>query len=122
MGLGGTVVRREELITLDVLRAPVWIFDLDHAVKWWANLAAVTLWGAASRDALLIRNSAQVMSEATRTRLAVYRRSFERGETAQERHGRRPTCPPARLSGRTGSGFLSFAGCGQVFGLTSTPT
>ena len=42
MGLVGTVVRREELGTLDVLRAPVWIFDLDHAVKWWANLAAVT--------------------------------------------------------------------------------
>lgn len=85
MGPEGTVVRREELHTLDVLRAPVWIFDLDHAVKWWANLAAVTLWGAASRELLLIRNSAHVMSEATRTRLAVYRRCFERGETAQER-------------------------------------
>src|SRR5262249_39228144 len=30
--------------------------------------------------------------------------------------------PPARLSGRTGVGFLSFARCGQVFGLASRTT
>ena len=96
------VYRRERLRALDVLRAPVWIFDLDHGVKWWVNLAAVALWGASDREELLARTSS--MSEATRTRLEVHRRRFERGETTQERwtfypDGQAPLLAECTLSG-----------------------
>lgn len=75
----------EAMLPFDALHAALWVFDLDHAVKWWGNLAAVTLWGATDRETLLARNTAMQMSEATRTRLEVYRRRFEREEIANER-------------------------------------
>ncbi len=75
---------RHDLQALEVLSSPVWVFDIRGHAMWWANQAAVRLWGAESLDALLARDYASDMSEATRTRLDNYYASFEAGETLEE--------------------------------------
>lgn len=76
---------RADLLPLDVLRGPVWVFDLDRALRWWVNLAGVAMWAAPSREHLIRPDVAMQQSEATRTRLAMYRRRFERDEAITER-------------------------------------
>lgn len=80
-----TTYTRASLQALDVLKSPVWVFDLDRALRWWINLAGVELWGAPSREQLIDPSRPMEQSEATLTRLAMYRRRFERGETVCER-------------------------------------
>ena len=75
---------RGDLLAFDALRAPLWIFDFDHARWWWVNTAGVALWSAPSREHLIDR-PAMEQSEATRIRLDLYRRRCERGETITER-------------------------------------
>ena len=50
----------------------------------WANGSACALWGAADMPALIARDFASSLSEASRTRLALYGEAFARGETVRE--------------------------------------
>lgn len=79
------IYRRADLHALDALQAPIWVFDLDHAVRWWVNLAGVELWGAPSREHLTRPWVPMEQSEATRIRLEMYRQRYARGETITER-------------------------------------
>lgn len=100
-----TIHTRASLQALDVLRAPIWVFDLDRALRWWINLAGVELWGAPSREQLIDPSRPMEQSEATRTRLAMYRRCFERGETITERWSIYPDGRPTVLIESTCSGI-----------------
>lgn len=62
---------------------PIWVFDIDREAMWWANKLAVDLWNANTLAELLQRDFTDT-SEATKVRLANYRRAFERGESMVE--------------------------------------
>lgn len=76
-------IQPKDLVILDQLRSPVWIYDITGLSMWWANAAAIKLWDADSREALLQRDFSDV-SESTRTRLHSYLKQFEQGETIVE--------------------------------------
>ncbi|MGB1274210.1 MAG: ATP-binding protein [Nannocystaceae bacterium] len=78
-------VTREQLIGLEILTTPVWVFDFDFLEMWWANPAAVNLWSAQNLEELLARDFAGDLSEASRTRLTSYRKAFEAQETCGAR-------------------------------------
>ncbi|MCD0422259.1 EAL domain-containing protein [Rubrivivax sp. JA1024] len=61
---------------LDLLRAPVWIFDIDHRRVAWANRAALEVWRADSREALAARDLSRDMSATVAARLAQYQADF----------------------------------------------
>jgi len=84
--MGQAIHTVEDLAALDLLQTPVWIVDLERAMQWWANLACMPLWGASSREEMLANSAASPPpSESSRTRLAVLRRKFARGETSMDR-------------------------------------
>ena len=62
---------------------PIWVFDIDKEAMWWANQHAVKLWNATSLERLIERDFSDT-SEATKERLANYRRKFQKGETLVE--------------------------------------
>ena len=66
------------------LENPIWIFDIARRAMWWANPAAVALWGAETLEALVARDFKADMSEATRTRLDGYLLAFEAGKELRE--------------------------------------
>ena len=66
-------------MALDLVSDPVWVFDITARRIWWANTAAVQLWRASDRDALLARDMSD-MSESTTRRLQDYCERFQRGE------------------------------------------
>jgi len=68
----------------DQLRRPVWVFDDVRKRKVYANRAALTLWGAASLDALLARDFSD-QSAAVRTRMEDIRTRIEGGGSVDER-------------------------------------
>ncbi|MBD2576085.1 PAS domain-containing protein [Oscillatoria sp. FACHB-1406] len=77
---------KDELVTLsdlsafNLLRSPVWVFDIYEMKAWWANTAAIRLWDAPNLEAFLSRNFNDA-SQTTRTRLQGYLECFARGET-----------------------------------------
>lgn len=81
--LSETALAQGDLVRLDFLQAPVWIFDIQHQQMWWANQAALRLWNASSREELLSRNFADI-SDATHTRLRAYLAQLEQGKTVVE--------------------------------------
>ncbi|MCT7986698.1 response regulator [Laspinema sp. A4] len=68
---------------LSLLRSPIWIFDLEQLQLWWANPAALQLWGAATLEELRQRDFREILG-ATRPRLKGYCKRFKSGETAIE--------------------------------------
>jgi len=56
------------LAPLDLVVSPIWVFDIDRHVIWWANNAAVQFWRANSREDLLARDYS-TDSETVRRRL-----------------------------------------------------
>ncbi|KAJ8603767.1 hypothetical protein CTAYLR_000319 [Chrysophaeum taylorii] len=65
----------ESLSALDLLEHPVWVFDIERRCMWWANMSALRLWDANSREELLSRPFDD-MSEASLLRLTDYHRRF----------------------------------------------
>ena len=68
---------------LSVLRSPIWLFDLEQLQLWWANPAALQLWGVASLEELRQRDFREILG-ATRPRLTGYCKRLKSGETAIE--------------------------------------
>ncbi|MEY4752989.1 MAG: hypothetical protein RJA44_664 [Pseudomonadota bacterium] len=63
---------------LDMLRGPVWVFDIDHSRVLWANRAGLDMWQADSLDELRARDLGGDMSPAVRRRLLQYQDDFRR--------------------------------------------
>lgn len=61
---------------LELIGAPVWIFDIDHRRVHWANSAALRVWNAAALDELCARDMGADMSESVARRLAQYQADF----------------------------------------------
>jgi diguanylate cyclase (GGDEF)-like protein len=61
---------------LELIGAPVWIFDIDRRRVHWANSAALRIWSAASLDELCTRDMGADMSESVARRLAQYQADF----------------------------------------------
>lgn len=79
-----TVVTASKLTScLSRLRSPIWVFDLEQLHLWWANPAALQLWGAGSLEELQQRNFQEILG-ATRPRLKGYYKRFKSGESAIE--------------------------------------
>jgi rsbT co-antagonist protein RsbR len=85
--LDETVYTPEALALFDRLKAPVWVIDFagDNPRQWWANLACLPLFAAASRAALSDRSTGTTPSEASRTRIEALRRRLVAGEAVDER-------------------------------------
>jgi len=61
---------------LDLVRHPVWIFDIDLRRVYWGNTAALQVWGAPSLEELSGRDMGRDMSESVARRLAQYQADF----------------------------------------------
>lgn len=81
---------QSDLVGLDLLAAPVWVFDIQRRRMWWANRAALALWSAADLEELLARDFSGEMSDVTAARMREYLRRFRAGETVLEQW----TCYP----------------------------
>lgn len=46
--LSDSIINRPELASMDILVSPIWIWDFDQKQVWWANAAALGLWGVKS--------------------------------------------------------------------------
>ena len=60
----------------DRLRTAAWVFDIDRARIVWANEAGLSMWSAASLDALIGRDMAPEMSPEVARRLKQYQDDF----------------------------------------------
>lgn len=77
-------VSLSDLSALNLLRSPVWVFDIYDMKVWWANAAAVKLWDAPDLESLLNRDFSDA-SQTTHARIQSYLERFLRGETAVDR-------------------------------------
>lgn len=100
-----TIYTPGDLAPLDALSSLVWIVDLDRGVQWWANLACLPLWGAATREELPARSATNVPSETSRTRLEALRRRFEQGHRSTDRWTLYPDHAPPFVSECRSSGI-----------------
>jgi signal transduction histidine kinase/ActR/RegA family two-component response regulator len=55
---------RNDFGMFNMLRSPVWIFDIDQKAMYWANRSALYIWNATSLEELLSRDFASDMSDA----------------------------------------------------------
>lgn len=95
---------REDLAALDLLRGPLWIFDLIPNQRWWINRAGLRLWHATSVAEWVDRSAPQQLSKATMTRMESLARRLAQGETPTEvwtfyPDGAAPVAAECRLSG-----------------------
>lgn len=77
------IIAHSELTKFNLLRSPVWIFDIERTQMWWANYAALNLWDALSLEELLARDWSHI-SQATQIRLQNYLQQFKQGKTVVE--------------------------------------
>mmetsp|Transcript_8999 Transcript_8999/g.24940 ORF Transcript_8999/g.24940 Transcript_8999/m.24940 type:complete len:752 (+) Transcript_8999:140-2395(+) len=73
-----------DLEPLNILKHPVWIFDSSQKSMFFANTAALEIWDSDSLEALLSRDFASDMSEATEKRIDEMLVKLVGGETVQE--------------------------------------
>lgn len=74
-----TVVPNSQIAStalLDQISIAIWIFDIDQGRVCWANLAAMEVWAAQSRDELYARDMGADMSPAVARRLKQYQSDF----------------------------------------------
>ncbi|KAL7572746.1 hypothetical protein ACA910_009012 [Epithemia clementina (nom. ined.)] len=73
----------DQLVVLDILAHPLWIFDSVQRRMRWANKAGLELWNASSREELLCR-SFQDMSESSVKRCEAFILECEKGKTVSD--------------------------------------
>lgn len=73
------ILTEHECRLLESRKHPSWVWDFGRRQIIWANEAALTLWGAKTRDVLYSRDFGE-MSYLVKTRLESYRRRFRSGE------------------------------------------
>lgn len=75
---------RQDIEVFNVLKHPIWIFDIERKAMWWANDAALQVWGAPSLEELLSRDYASDLTEATELRMKDRMKRMKLGETSRE--------------------------------------
>lgn len=60
---------RENLEVFNLLKHPVWVFDIERKGMFWANRAGLEIWNASSLEELLNRDFASDMSDAADVRM-----------------------------------------------------
>ncbi|OHX22050.1 putative bifunctional diguanylate cyclase/phosphodiesterase [Chromobacterium sphagni] len=70
------------LSMLEALSLPVWVFDIDQKYVFWANPAALRVWGAHSLAELQQRDMSLDMSVSVAQRLCQYQQDFEREDAS----------------------------------------
>jgi signal transduction histidine kinase/ActR/RegA family two-component response regulator len=73
-----------ELGVLNLLKHPVWVFDIEGKRMFWANQSALEVWNSESLEALLARDFASDMSEAAELRMKDNLATLSRGGTLHE--------------------------------------
>lgn len=76
---------RDDLEMFNVLRSPVWVFDIDKKAMYWANTAALHVWNAASLEELLMRDFASDMSPASYSIMLDMKKRLERNECVHKK-------------------------------------
>ncbi len=66
-----------QLLFIDHLATPIWIFDIDHSRVVWANLAGLKVWCAETLEELRARDLGRDMSVSVAKRLRQYQEDFE---------------------------------------------
>jgi signal transduction histidine kinase/ActR/RegA family two-component response regulator len=74
----------DELGVLNLLKHPVWVFDIEGKRMFWANRSALEVWNSESLEALLARDFASDMSEAAELRMKDNLATLSRGGTLHE--------------------------------------
>jgi signal transduction histidine kinase/ActR/RegA family two-component response regulator len=74
----------DELGVLNMLKDPVYVFDLLGKRMFWANRSALVVWNAESLEALLARDFASDRSEAAEQRIKDMYTTISRGGTVHE--------------------------------------
>jgi signal transduction histidine kinase/ActR/RegA family two-component response regulator len=59
----------DDLSVLNLLKAPVWVFDLERRTMYWANRSALVVWNADTLESLLARDYESDMSDSSKTRV-----------------------------------------------------
>ena len=96
--------RQQRFEALNLVGDPVWIFDIDQRRVYWANRAALQVWGAASVEELCARDMGQDMSGSVARRLAQYQSDFiSHGAVFNEQWTLYPAGKPVSLSVRFGA-------------------
>ena len=75
-----TVIPKLDCLYAEVLRSPIWVYDITGHKMIWANQAALDLWQADDIEELCGRDFSQGQSEAVKQTLLGYLERFERGE------------------------------------------
>jgi diguanylate cyclase (GGDEF)-like protein len=70
------MIDAEQLQALNLVRIPVWVFDIDHHRIHWANHAALVLWRASSLDELQTREMGRDMSATVAAKLVQHQFDF----------------------------------------------
>jgi hypothetical protein len=74
------IYSKKDLEVFNILKNPVWVFDVTMTKMWWANTPALVMWSAETLDELIDRNFISDMSEATTIQLKDYLLRFQEGE------------------------------------------
>jgi signal transduction histidine kinase/CheY-like chemotaxis protein len=74
----------QDLRVLDLLKYPVWVFDIERRAMHWSNRSGLEVWNADSLEALLARDFATDMSESASTRLDDILSRLRRNEVVTE--------------------------------------
>ena len=105
----------KDLHCLNMLRHPVWVFDIDNVTMYWANAAAIsTVWNAESLQELLQRDFKSDMSEGSKSWLLHFQQNeLQKNTYATEKWTFYPnltaqildvTCSGIRIPTTTGTG------------------
>lgn len=88
---------REDLGMFNMLRSPVWVFDIEKIAMYWANTAALRVWNADSLEELLERDFASDMSAASLSIIQDLKIRFARNECYNEKWTLYPQGVPTTL-------------------------
>jgi signal transduction histidine kinase/DNA-binding NarL/FixJ family response regulator len=88
---------RNDFGMFNMLRSPVWVFDIDQQAMYWANTPALRVWNAASLEELLMRDFASDMSDASLSILLDWKTKLVRNECVNEQWTLYPQGVPTTL-------------------------
>jgi signal transduction histidine kinase/CheY-like chemotaxis protein len=88
---------RHDLSMFNMLRSPVWVFDIDMKAMYWANTAALHVWNAASLEELLMRDFATDMSAASYSIMLDMKKKLVRNDYVHEKWTLYPQGVPTTL-------------------------
>ena len=110
---GTPLLSDQQLETLSLVQAPIWVFDVSRHRMWWGNAAALRFWDAADIAALRARDFS-ADSEMVRQRLQIIVRNTPPGQIISENWTLYPQDRPTTVSISFRPVRLSPAGVGVM--------